>query len=106
VQRVVAQRMFSTMIATAISGTSYPVRFGEGLSHLAQRTPKVFVSWRVPGLKVVDRCRSQSDPACGNRAPEMDWCHISWHGECPQPRSPWPSPHQPRSSHAVRAVLA
>ena len=28
------------MIATAISGTSYPVRFGEGLSHLAQRTPE------------------------------------------------------------------
>lgn len=40
VQRVVSQRMFSTMIATAISGTSYPVRFGEGLSHLAQRTPE------------------------------------------------------------------
>jgi len=56
------------MIATAISDTSYPVRFGggvvgsvglgqscvtwfgEGLSHLAQTTPKVFVSWRVLGL--------------------------------------------------------
>ena len=31
VQRVVAQRMFSTMIATAISDTSYPVRFGRGV---------------------------------------------------------------------------
>lgn len=40
VQRVVSQRMFSTMIATAISGTSYPVRFGEGLSHLAQNDPE------------------------------------------------------------------
>lgn len=40
VQRVVPQRMFSTMIATAISGTSYPVRFGEGLSHLAQNDPE------------------------------------------------------------------
>jgi len=58
VQRVVAQRMFSTMIATAISDTSYPVRFGggvvgsvglgqscvtwfgEGLSHLAQNDPE------------------------------------------------------------------
>lgn len=39
-QRVVSQRMFSTMIATAISGTSYPVRFGEGLSHLAQNDPE------------------------------------------------------------------
>lgn len=88
-----------------VGGVAWPwvTWFDEGLSHRAQSAPNCSSAGECWGWGRC-RCRSQPGPACGNCAPEVDWCHISWHGECPQTRLPWPSPHEPRSGHVVGAV--